>query len=95
MGRAACLIREAYTESIDESDELLWWHLGVDYKQARAVKGWNQWNPQAYDNPVEVVLDSGADCHVLPMWYYADDLGTIEFPELRMVIADVIRTTEF
>ena len=52
-----------------------------------------------YSEPlVEVVLDSGADCHVLPLSYYSEDLGTVEFPALRMVIQDAqgnrIRTTE-
>ena len=40
----------------------------------------------------------GADCHVLPLSYYSEDLGTVEFPALRMVIQDAqgnrIRTTE-
>ena len=51
-----------------------------------------------YSELVEVVLDSGADCHVLPLAYYSEDLGTVEFPALRMVIQDAqgnrIRTTE-
>ena len=52
-----------------------------------------------YSEPlVEVVLDSGADCHVLPLSYYSEDLGTVELPALRMVIQDAqgnrIRTTE-
>ena len=52
-----------------------------------------------YSEPlVEVVLDSGADCHVLPLSYYSEDLGTVEFPALRMVIQDAqgnrIRTAE-
>ena len=34
------------------------------------------------------MLDSGADCHVLPLAYYSEDLGTVEFPALRMVIQD-------
>ena len=42
-----------------------------------------------YSEPlVEVVLDSGADCHVLPLSYYSEDLGTVEFPAPRMVIQD-------
>ena len=44
------------------------------------------------------MLDSGADWHVLPLSYYSEDLGTVEFPALRMVIQDAqgnrIRTTE-
>ena len=40
------------------------------------------------DDLVEVVLDSGADCHVLPLSYHSEDLGTTEFPELRIVISD-------
>ena len=51
-----------------------------------------------YSDLVEVVLDSGADCHVLPMSYYDESLGTPAFPALRMVISDAqgnaIRTTE-
>ena len=52
-----------------------------------------------YSEPlVEVVLDSGANCHVLPLSYYSEDLGTVEFPALGMVIQDAqgnrIRTTE-
>eukprot|EP00439_Symbiodinium_sp_Y106_P008021 s10553_g1.t1 len=32
-----------------------------------------------YSEPlVEVVLDSGADCHVLPLSYYSEDLGQME-----------------
>ena len=38
------------------------------------------------------------DCHVLPLAYYSEDLGTVEFPALRMAIQDAqgnrIRTTE-
>ena len=41
---------------------------------------------------------SKSDCHVLPLAYYSEDLGTVEFPALRMVIQDAqgvrIRTTE-
>ena len=92
-------ISEGDPENIDENDELLWWYLGVEYKQARVAKGWNKWNQQSCEEPVEVVLDSGADCHVLPMWYNSEELGTKELPELKMVIADAqgspIRTTEF
>ena len=52
-----------------------------------------------YSEPlIEVVLDSGADCHVLPLSYYSEDLGTVEFPALRILIQDAqgnrIRTTE-
>eukprot|EP00439_Symbiodinium_sp_Y106_P071004 s3839_g12.t1 len=31
-----------------------------------------------YSELVEVVLDSGADCHVLPLSYYSEDLGSEE-----------------
>ena len=55
-------ISEGDPENIDKNDELLWWYLGVEYKQARVAKGWNEWNQQNYEEPVEVVLDSGADC---------------------------------
>ena len=92
-------IREGDPENIDENDELPWRYLGVEYKQARVAKGWNKWNQQSCEEPVEVVLDSGADCHVSPMWYYSEELGTKELPELKMVIADAqgnpIRTTAF
>ena len=51
-----------------------------------------------YSELVEVVLDSGADFHVLPLAYYSEDFGMVEFPALRMVIQDAqgnrIRTTE-
>ena len=44
-------------------------------------------------------LDSGADCHVLPLSFYSEELGASELPELRMMrTADAqgnaIRTTE-
>ena len=59
-------------------------------------------NNQEYERdwyePVEVCLDSGADCHVLPLSFYSEELGTAELPELRMMITDAqgnaIRTTE-
>ena len=59
-------------------------------------------NDQRYERdwyePVEVCLDSGADCHVLPLSFYSEELGTTELPELRMMITDAqgnaIRTTE-
>ena len=51
-----------------------------------------------YEDLIEVVLDSGADCHVLPLSYYSEDLGEVELPALKMVITDAqgnaIRTTE-
>ena len=43
-------------------------------------------------------LDSGADCHVLPLSFYSEESGTTELPELRMMFTDAqgnaIRTTE-
>ena len=30
-------------------------------------------------------VDSGADCHVLPLSFYSEELGTTELPELRMI----------
>ena len=48
--------------------------------------------------PVKVCLGSGADCHVLPLSFYSEELGATELPELRMMITDAqgnaIRTTE-
>ncbi|OLP77412.1 hypothetical protein AK812_SmicGene42518 [Symbiodinium microadriaticum] len=46
----------------------------------------------------KVVLDSGADTHVLPLSYYSEELGTSAYPKLKLVIRDVqgnaIHTTE-
>ncbi|OLP76193.1 hypothetical protein AK812_SmicGene43904 [Symbiodinium microadriaticum] len=46
----------------------------------------------------EVVLDSGADTHVLPLSYYSGELGTSAYPKLKLVIRDAqgnaIHTTE-
>ena len=77
-------------------DELMEWYLGEDVERVRMI------NDQRYDRdwyePVEVCLDSGADCHVLPLSFYSEDLGSTELPELRMMITDArgnaIRTTE-
>ena len=77
-------------------DELMEWYLGEDVDRVRMVNG------QRYEGdwcePVEVCLDSGADCHVLPLSFYSEELGTTELPELRMMITDAqgnaIRTTE-
>ena len=77
-------------------DELMEWYLGEDVERIRMI------NDQRYERdwyePVEVCLDSGADCHVLPLSFYSEELGTTELPELRMMIADAqgnaIRTTE-
>ena len=45
-----------------------------------------------------VVLDSGADTHVLPLSYYSEELGTSAYPKLKLVIRDAqgnaIHTTE-
>ena len=50
------------------------------------------------DSLIEVVLDSGADTHVLPLSYYSDELGTSAYPKLKLVIRDTqgnaIHTTE-
>ena len=77
-------------------DELMEWYLGEDVERIRMI------NDQRYGRdwyePVEVCLDSGADCHVLPLSFYSEELGTTELPELRMMITDAqgnaIRTTE-
>ena len=77
-------------------DELMEWYLGEDVDRVRMI------NDQRYERdwyePVEVCLDSGADCHVLPLSFYSEELGTTELPELRMMITDAqgnaIRTTE-
>ena len=76
-------------------DELMEWYLGEDVERVRTL------NDQQYERdwyePVEVCLDSGADCHVLPLSFYSEELGTTELPELRMMITDAqgnaIRTT--
>ena len=77
-------------------DELMEWYLGEDVERIRMI------NDRRYERdwyePVEVCLDSGADCHVLPLSFYSEELGTTELPELRMMITDAqgnaIRTTE-
>ena len=77
-------------------DELMEWYLGEGVDRVRMV------NDQRYERdwyePIEVCLDSGADCHVLPLSSYSEELGTTELPELRMMITDAqgnaIRTTE-
>ena len=78
-------------------DELMEWYLGEDVERVRMA------NDQQYERdwcePVEVCLDSGADCRVLPLSFYSEEeLGTTELPELRMMITDAqgnaIRTTE-
>ena len=77
-------------------DDLMACYLDVEIGRIRTVyhESYDEWNII----PVEVVLDSGAGCHVLPLSYYSDDLGTKELPELRMVISDaqgnLIRATE-
>ena len=57
------------------------------------IRGMRDWY-----KPVEVCLDSGADCHVLPLSFYSEELGTTELSELRMMITDAqenaIRTAE-
>ena len=77
-------------------DELMEWYLGEDVERVRMVN--NQQCERDWYEPVEVRLDSGADCHVLPLSFYSEELGTTELPELRMMITDAqgnaIRTTE-
>ena len=59
-------------------DDLMEWYLGEDVDRIRMV------NDQQYERdwyePVEVCLDSGADCHVLPLSFYSEELGTIVTP---------------
>ena len=77
-------------------DELMEMYLGEDVERIRVI------NDQRYERdwcePVEVCLDSGADCHVLPLSFYSEELGTTELPDLRMMITDAqgnaIRTTQ-
>ena len=77
-------------------DDLMEWYLGEDVDRVRMVND-RQYERDWYE-PVEVCLDSGADCHVLPLSFYSEELGTTELPELRMMITDAqgnaIRTTE-
>ena len=51
-------------------DELMEWYLGEDVDRVRMI------NDQRYEGdwyePVEVCLDSGADCHVLPLSFYGE-----------------------
>ena len=77
-------------------DDLMEWYLGEDVDRVRMVND-RQYERDWYE-PVEVCLDSGADCHVLPLSFFSEELGTTELPELRMMITDAqgnaIRTTE-
>ena len=77
-------------------DELMEWYLGEDVDRVRMIS--DQRYERDWCEPVEVCLDSGADCHVLPLSFYSEELGTTELPELRMMITDAqgnaIRTTE-
>ena len=77
-------------------DDLMEWYLGEDVERVRMIND-RQYERDWYE-PVEVCLDSGADCHVLPLSFYSEELGTTELPELRMMITDAqgnaIRTTE-
>ena len=77
-------------------DELMEWYLGEDVDRVRMVND-RQYERDWYE-PVEVCLDSGADCHVLPLSFFSEELGTTELPELRMMITDAqgnaIRATE-
>ena len=38
--------------------------------------------------PVEVCLDSGADCHVLPLSFYSEELGTTNYRVTRTAYDD-------
>ena len=77
-------------------DDLMEWYLGEDVDRIRMVND-RQYERDWYE-PVEVCLDSGADCHALPLSFYSEELGTTELPELRMMITDAqgnaIGTTE-
>ena len=77
-------------------DELVEWYLGEDVERIRMIN--DQQYERVWYEPVEACLDSGADCHVLPLGFYSEELGTTELPELRMMITDAqgnaIRTTE-
>ncbi|CAE7208752.1 unnamed protein product [Symbiodinium microadriaticum] len=97
-----------------EKDELHWWYESTrsqqEWMERRAetlldspviedmienkVRMVNLWD----DSLTEVVLDSGADTHVLPLSYYSEELGTSAYPKLKLVIRDAqgnaIHTTE-
>ena len=46
-------------------DDLMEWYLGEDVERVRMIND-RQYERDWYE-PVEVCLDSGADCHVLPL----------------------------
>ena len=77
-------------------DELMEWYLGEEVERVRMINDGH--HERDWCEPVEVCLDSVADCHVLPLSFYSEELGTTELPELRMIITDAqgnaIRTTE-
>ena len=54
-------------------DELMEGYLGEDVERVRMVN--NQEYERDWCEPVEVCLDSGADCHVLPLSFYSEELG--------------------
>ena len=72
------------------------WYLGEEVERVRMVNDGH--HERDWYEPVEVCLDSGADCHVLPLSFHIEELGTTELPELRMMITDAqgnaVRTTE-
>ena len=78
-------------------DELMEWYLGEEDVERISMINDQRYERDWYE-PVEVCLDSGADCHVLPLSFYSEGLGTTELPELRMMITDAQgnarRTTE-
>ena len=77
-------------------DELMESYLGEDVDRVRMIN--DRSHERDWCAPVEVCLDSGADCHILPLSFYSEELGTTELLELRMMITDAqgnaIRTTE-
>ncbi|CAE7658644.1 unnamed protein product, partial [Symbiodinium sp. KB8] len=97
-----------------ERDQLHWWYESTRSQQdwieklvetpitgpiiedsnEDKVRMVNLWD----DSLIEVVLDSGADTHVLPLSFYLDELGTSAYPKLKLVIRDAqgnaIHTTE-
>ena len=76
------------------------WYLGreVEEPEVRTVSHCRRVDRDWMHEDVEEVLDSGADCHVLPLSYYSEAIGTRELPALSMVIRDAqgnpIETTE-
>ena len=95
-----------------EKDELRWWYESTSGQQEwmerrvdspsvcpqigeceDKVRMVNLWD----DSLIEVVLDSGADTHVLPLSYYSDELGESAYPKLKVIRdaqGNAIQTTE-